>query len=216
VNGRGVTPYSFLPVAAVASLALLAAGCGGASKPPSVANIATTTSSSVASSKNTSSGAASSGSPRNQTQLQNAALAYAQCMRSDGVPSFPDPSAGGGFLFQAGSGVNPSSPAVKAAQAKCQKLLPGGGPPGPGSTTHPTTQWLAHMVNVAECMRRHGISGFPDPRTSVPSNPFPAGSPGGVISDIEGVILIFPATLDTQSPLFMRAASACQFPLHNH
>jgi hypothetical protein len=37
-----------------------------------------------------------------------------------------------------------------------------------------------------------------------------------MISDIDGVMLVFPATLDTQSPAFTRAAAACQFPLHNH
>ena len=57
---------------------------------------------------------------------------------------------------------------------------------------------------------------LPRPETSVPSNPFPSGSPGGVISDIQGAIFVFPATLDMQSPLFTRAAAACQFPLHNH
>jgi hypothetical protein len=68
------------------------------------------------------------------------------------------------------------------------------------------------MVKVAQCMRQHGITDFPDPRTTVPS--LPAG--GGVISDIEGVIFFFPASTDSQSPAFTRAAKACGFPLHNH
>lgn len=104
-------------------------------------------------------------------------------------------------------------PAVfKAAQAKCLHLLPGGGPPGPGTATHPSAQALAQMLKIAECMRRHGISEFPDPRTSVPSNL--AGV--SVISDIDGVILVFPSTIDEQSPAFVRAAAACDFPLHSH
>jgi len=200
---------------ALAGLSLLASGCGG-SKPPSVASIGTTTSAGAARGTNATSGAASSGSAPSQTQLQQDSLAYAECMRANGVPSFPDPSAGGGFEFQSGGGIDPSSPVFKAAQAKCRKLLPSGGPPGPGSATHPSAQALTQMVKVAQCMRRHGVPDFPDPRTSVPSNPFPAGSTGGVISDIDGVILVFPATLDEQSPLFTRAAAACQFPLHNH
>jgi hypothetical protein len=61
-------------------------------------------------------------------------------------------------------------------------------------------------------MRRHGISDFPDPTTTVPS----LRGFVGVISDIEGAILVFPASLDTQSPLFKQAAAACGFPLHNH
>jgi hypothetical protein len=63
-------------------------------------------------------------------------------------------------------------------------------------------------------MRQHGVHGFPDPRTSVPSNPL--GSGVGEISDIEGVILVFGSTIEQQSPVFTRAAAACAFPLHNH
>jgi hypothetical protein len=203
-------PTTYFGVAMLTSLGLLASGCGG-SKSPSVASVATTTSSSSTNSTNATGGAASSGSPSSQTQLQQDSLKYSQCMRANGVPNFPDPSAGGGFLFQPGAGIDPSSPAFQAAQAKCRKLLPSG--PAPGSTTHPSAQWLAHMVKVAQCMRRHGISDFPDPTTTVPSK-FPAG--GGEISDIDGAIFVFPATLDTQSPAFTRAAAACQFPLHNH
>jgi hypothetical protein len=205
--------YSFF-LGALAGLSLVASGCGG-SRLPSVANVGTTTPSSAATTTNTGSGAAGGGRP-SQTQLQQDSVKYSECMRANGVPDFPDPSpGGGGFTFKTGSGVDPSSPAFNAAQAKCRKLLPGG-PPGPGSTTHPSAQWVSHMVKVAQCMRRHGIADFPDPRTSVPANPFPAGSGGVVISDIDGVIFVFPATLDTQSPAFTRAAAACQFPLHNH
>jgi hypothetical protein len=64
-------------------------------------------------------------------------------------------------------------------------------------------------------MRWHRVSEFPDPRTSVPSHSnLPGGT--GVVSDIEGVILVFPSTIDMQSPAFTRAAAACAFPLHNH
>jgi len=145
---------------------------------------------------------------------QQALIAFAKCMRSNGLPNFPDPNGSGGFAFHASAEMNPSSPAFKAAQAKCRKLMPGGGPPGPGSTTNPSPQTLARFLSIARCMRGHGIYDFPDPRTSVPSNPF--GSGAGVISNIEGVILIFPSTIDQQSPTFTRAAGACAFPLHNH
>ena len=129
-------------------------------------------------------------------------------MRSSGVPDFPDPSAGGGFQLPAGT--DRSSPAFQAAQAKCQKFLP----PGPGSGPPPSPQALAQMLKVAQCMRRHGISDFPEPRTSLP--PHALAGTGGVISDIDGVILVFPSTIDEQSPAFVRAAAACKFPLHNH
>jgi hypothetical protein len=144
--------------------------------------------------------------------MQQGLLRFAECMRSHGVPDFPDPSSGGGFVIGRESGIDRSSPAFEAARAKCWKLLPGGGPPGPGSTTHPSGPTFAHFVKVAQCMRRHGVADFPDPRTSVPSN----FGGRGVISDIDGVILVFPASIDTQSPVFTRAANACGFPLHHH
>ena len=204
---------ALLAAAAVFGLA----ACGGSKAPP-VASVATTTSSSAGTNSSTSagSGAARSGSgrgaPQSQAQLQQDALKYSECMRSNGVPNFPDPGPGGGFVFQAGSGLNPDSPAVKAAQTKCQKYM-GGGLPGPGTVTHPAAQWLAQMVKAAGCMRRHGFPDFPDPRTSVPSNPFGNGG-SGVISDIDGVIFIFPGTIDIKSPQFLRAATICNFPHH--
>jgi len=189
---------------------VLVAGCGGSSPSPAVARLGGTTT--PGSTATTGGGAASSGQP-SPSALGSDALAYAKCMRSNGVPNFPDPNAGGGFLFHASAGII-SSPAFKTAQAKCHKLLPGGAPPGPGSTTNPSAQTLARFLKVARCMRKHGVYDFPDPRTSVPSNPF--GSGAGVISDIEGVILVFPSTIDEQSPVFTRVAAACALPLHNH
>jgi len=143
-----------------------------------------------------------------QTQLEQQLLDYARCMRANGVPDFPDPSPTGGFQVRG----NPSSPSFRTAQAKCQKLVPLGGNLAPGATSHPSAQWLAQMLADAECMRNHGISGFPDPRTSVPSNL------AGVreVSDIEGAIFVFPNSIDTQSPAFVRAAGTCRFALHNH
>ncbi len=49
-------------------------------------------------------------------------IAYADCMRSHGVPNFPDPGTGGGI--QLPNGLSPFSPAFKAAQTDCAKLSP--------------------------------------------------------------------------------------------
>jgi len=192
-----------LSVAVLAAVAVLLVGCGSSSSSPGVAQLSSNTSSAA-----TGDGAASPGSGSPET----AALALAECMRANGVPNFPDPKAGGGFLFHTGTGVDPSSPAFKAAQAKCKRFLP----EGPGSGSPPSAQTLAHYLTIAKCMRRHSISDFPDPRTTAPSNPRAALGGSGVISDIEGVILVFPGTIDQQSPLFTHAAAACAFPLHNH
>jgi hypothetical protein len=143
--------------------------------------------------------------------VQQRLLKYAACMRASGEPDFPDPTSGG-FQFRVGGGVDPTSPAFRTAQAKCAKFQPNGGL-APGLQTHPTTQWLVQMLKAAECMRAHGIPNFPDPGTSVPSS-----LGGGIreVSNIDGVIFVFPSTIDPQSPAFLRAAVACKFPLHNH
>jgi len=181
-------------------LIVLAPGCG-ASTGPSVARMGATTTTTAMTTTNAS--AATGSDP---------ALAYARCMRSHGVPAFPDPASGGGFFFKTGSGVDPSLPGFKSAQASCKGLIPGGGPPAAGTSTRPDSGALAHFDAVAKCMRRHGISDFPDPTTTVPAAP--AG--GGVISIINGVVLTFPHTIDTRSPAFVKSAGACGFPLHNH
>ena len=199
---------------AAATVALALAGCGG-SKPLSVASVATTTSTSASAGTTSAGDATGSGAATSHTQPQQDALKFARCMRAHGEPNFPDPSGSGGFTFNAGNGVNPSSPAFQAAQARCQKYTPfGGGGLAPGTQTHPSAQWLATMVKAARCIRHHGIPNFPAPTITVPSPKVLGGA--GVISNIEGAVFTFPAAVDPQSPLFVRAATVCHFPLHNH
>jgi hypothetical protein len=197
IHTRRPTPSRarWLAVAALLS-GVLTSGCGGSSSHPTTSMSSTVTGGGAAS-------VASSGTSTGP----RGALVFARCMRDNGVPNFPDPAAGGGFAFPTGAGIV-SSPAFKVAQAKCQKLLPSGGPPGPGSTTHPSAQTLAKLVKIAECMRQHGVPQFPDPRTSVPSNP------SGVreITDFDGAILLFPATIDLQAPAYRQALTACGAP----
>lgn len=135
-------------------------------------------------------------------------LAFAECMRANGVPTFPDPNPGGGF--QLGGGIDPSSPAFKAAEARCQKILAGGGLPAPGSTTHPSAQTLAKLLKIARCVRQHGVAQFPDPVTSVPENPLGAGI--REVSDFDGAILLFPSTINMQAPAYRQALTACGAP----
>ena len=67
--------------------------------------------------------------PQQQAREAKTSLAFAKCMRSHGVPKFPDPqvAANGGVLWtmRKGTGVNPNSPQFQAAQRACQKLVPG-------------------------------------------------------------------------------------------
>ena len=76
-----------------------------------------------------------------QAKEVQSALAFARCMRSHGVPKFPDPEIrpDGGMLQTLGSeDVNTESPQFKNAQQACHKLVPDGpgtdaaGPPPSG------------------------------------------------------------------------------------
>ena len=136
-----------------------------------------------------------------QSAHRDAFLVFSECMRTHGVPTFPDPSPGGGIHLS--SGMNPFSPAFKAAQGSCQKLLPGGGP----GAAHPTAQAQAQTLKISDCMRQHGVSGFPDPTLSPPPNP--AGY--SIVEDRGGVVLAVPSTIDPGSPVFKQASAACGF-----
>ena len=125
-------------------------------------------------------------------------------MRAHGVPNFPDPSSGGGIQIPDNSGINPRSPAFRAAQKSCFSLLPGG---GPGRGKESESRKL-ELVRLAQCMRSHGISSFADPTSSPPSAP-PSG--GGVAFGSPGAFLSVPQSL-IQSPGFSQAAAACHFP----
>ena len=66
-------------------------------------------------------------------KLKAQALAMSRCMRSHGVPNFPDPTfqtgPGGGVaagIRISGAGINPNSPAFQAAQKACAQFF--GGP----------------------------------------------------------------------------------------
>jgi hypothetical protein len=61
-------------------------------------------------------------------------------------------------------------------------------------------------------MRRHGITDFPDPQSSMP----PMSPSVGDVADRDGAILVFPRGFDEQSPQFTQAAAACGFQLTNH
>lgn len=54
------------------------------------------------------------------------ALAFATCMRSHGVPNFPDPKVKGGSISEAVPASVGQSPNFQSAQRACQSLVPGG------------------------------------------------------------------------------------------
>jgi hypothetical protein len=80
-------------------------------------------------------------SPAQIAKQQEAALAFSKCMRSHGLPDFPDPQFGSGGTVRisirakggAASDLDPNSPTFQKAQSACGSLLPGraGGKLGP-------------------------------------------------------------------------------------
>jgi hypothetical protein len=55
------------------------------------------------------------------------------------------------------------------------------------------------QLAFAECMRSHGVSGFPDPGGATPSGP-----------SIKILGIALPSTIDVRSPAFQSAMNACQ------
>jgi hypothetical protein len=135
-----------------------------------------------------------SGTTASSSQSQG--LELANCMRSHGVPSFPDPSAGGGGVNLAGTGINPQSPAFKAAGQTCRGLTPGGS----GAPQATESQFLA-ALRFAKCMRTHGFPDFPDPtRTDSPAPILIVGS---------GLFFHVSASFDPTTPAVKHAVAAC-------
>lgn len=95
------------------------------------------------------------------------ALAYARCVRSDGVPDFPDPNAAGQFSKDTLQRLSASNSRYPTATLACAHLLPnsGGGP-----TAAEVRQEWNGMASFARCMRAHGEPNWPDP-TAYPPDP---------------------------------------------
>jgi hypothetical protein len=86
---------------------------------------------------------------------QDAALAYAQCVRDNGYPEFPDPDTEGGFRFliKPGSGER-----FQAATTACRDLAPEG-----MRDDDITPEELDALVKLSQCVRENGVPEFPDP-----------------------------------------------------
>jgi hypothetical protein len=94
--------------------------------------------------------ASSGGSPYQK------ALAYAQCMRSHGDLLWPDPDSQGNFVIDNPDILNGYQPANNA----CKKLAP-----PVGLTEGEQQQKITGELKYAGCMRSHGITNFPDPKS---------------------------------------------------
>jgi hypothetical protein len=94
---------------------------------------------------------------------QEAMLAFAQCMRDHGVDMEDPPFGEGGRVLMRGladGGVDALGEAFQAAQQACGSFLE-----AMRADLDPAeeAERLEEMLAMAQCMRDHGIEGFPDP-----------------------------------------------------
>lgn len=148
-------------------------------------------------------GSTSTGSGQTNTNASNAALLvkYSDCMRSHGVTDFPDPSTNetpnsfgvDGYNFDLPTNLNTKSPVYESANKACEHLTnPGGGGSHNFNVAKARQAALAH----AECMRRHGVPNYPDPKVS--------GGVGGISVGSDG------SGINPRSPAFQQAQKICQ------
>jgi hypothetical protein len=204
-------------LACLAAPALLVAGCGG-STDPGVAKLGTAASSTstAASSEAPGSEAPGEGAPGGASassgggnqgggeqhseaaiagpggpEAQKKMVAFAQCIRSHGVPDFPEPSEGH-LLIKGNSknGLNPGSPQFRSAMKACHSLAP-----APKIGPQQTAAMQAQALKFSACMRSHGVPNFPDPKFEG----------GGVQLQIKRG-----SGIDPQSSQFQAAQKACQ------
>jgi hypothetical protein len=101
-------------------------------------------------------GSSSSNEPTTAADPQRAALAYARCIRDNGVRDFPDPDPNGRFTGL--SHEQRGNPAFQAAQQACRDLAPGGEHENLGDPA-----FVKQARAFAQCIRDNGVPDFPDP-----------------------------------------------------
>ena len=87
-------------------------------------------------------------------------VTFAQCIRSHGVPSFPNPNAAGKFSVNAST---LDSSQTQAAYGTCRHLLPNGGPnlsQIEQEQQQKQAQQLPELLKWQQCVRSHGEPGF--------------------------------------------------------
>ena len=117
------------------------------------------------------------------------AVAYSDCMRSHGVPKYPDPGSNGEVPKGSAQQFGVSNSQFQAAQSDCQHLLPSGGSlqqqaqqcfnagECPAALVQ---QLLTAQRRFAQCMRSHGVPNWPDPTVGSEGRPIFNLIPAGI------------------------------------
>jgi hypothetical protein len=168
-------------IVVVVAIALGLAACGGGS--PRASSRASNSTAPA-----TLSGVAPRSSPSDANSSQY--LEFAYCTQAHGVniPESPPQgniSSNGDSAVYLGNNFTPNAPQVQAAERGCAKYA-GAQTVAPGLQA----QVLKEQLNYAQCVRSHGVSGFPDPSSN-----------GG---------FTIPSSVDQNSSTFQSAENACK------
>jgi len=165
-------------IIATACLALLAAACGS----PSSAG---------------SGGSPDAGGPSNSPSTNSQKmLAFSRCIRSHGVPGFPDPDSSGMLPKREVAQLTAGNAQFPAAHRACEHLLPNGGQP----TQAQVQQAWNDMRQFARCMRSRGIPRWPDPAPTSRQDQRP--------------FFHLPDSIDPNAPQITSKVRACQHVFH--
>jgi hypothetical protein len=163
-----------LLAAGLMALGMGVSGCGGSSGGGSAGDATATT---------------GTGGGSGSSDTTDPLVKYSACMRSNGVPSFPDPVNGRLQLqAQKGTDLDPSSSTFQAAQKACKSLEPSGLAKGQA----PGGEQQNDMLKFVACMRKNGVTNFPDPQP-------------------DGRMLLDPSSgIDPNSSVFQSAQETCR------
>jgi hypothetical protein len=105
-------------------------------------------------------GASAAGSPSASPNVSSVLAVYrefAQCLRTHGVPNFPDPVVNARGEVQ----VNPPARVPESAEQACKSI--GERLPPQGEDKPRTAAEMAKLRKLAQCFRAHGVADWPDP-----------------------------------------------------
>ncbi len=133
--------------------------------------------------------------PTSQAQVRQDMVSFSRCMRSHGVPDFPDPDSPQRFK----AALDPSSshaPAFQSAETACRHLLPASR--ASRQSAAQTRARVTAALAFARCLRGRGFPRFPDPTST------------GELSHE----MLAGAAIDVHQPALLRAADACASVTH--
>jgi hypothetical protein len=122
-----------------------------------------------------------SGSANAAGSDSQAAVSYSHCIRSHGVPAYPDPNSSGQLPKGDAQRFGVSTSQYQGAQQACRHLLPTSGSLQQqeaqcmqNSDCPPVLvqQMMTADLKLARCMRSHGVPNFPDPADGGSGGPF--------------------------------------------